>query len=91
MVKNALRFVLNRAAAEYAGAIGGHELRVDLINYPFADGLDDASTLWIHARHFALGGSGYAETGSPPISRTLPRRPIEAMRNVYVEVKEVWC
>ena len=62
MVKNVLRFVLNRAAAEYAGAICGHELRVDLINYPFTDGLDDASTLWIHARDFALGGRGYAET-----------------------------
>lgn len=60
--KNVLRSVLNRAAAEYAGAICGHELRVGLINYPFADGLDDASTLWIHARDFALGGSGYAET-----------------------------
>jgi hypothetical protein len=24
--------------------------------------LNDASTLWIHARDFALGGRGYAET-----------------------------
>ena len=28
-------------------------------------------------------------TGSPPLSRTLTRRPIEAMRSVHVEAKEV--
>ena len=30
-----------------------------------------------------------AETGSPPFSRTLTRRPIKAMRSVHVEAKEV--
>lgn len=30
-----------------------------------------------------------AGTGSPPFSRTLTRRPIEAMRSVHVEAKEV--
>ena len=60
--KNVLRFVLNRAAAEYAGTVCRHELRVDLISYAFAHGLNDASTLWIHARDFALGGRRYAET-----------------------------
>lgn len=36
-------------------------------------------------------------SGSPPFSRTLTRRPIEAMRSVHVEAKEVqrgvqaWC
>lgn len=29
--------------------------------------------------------------GSPPFSRTLTRRPIEAMRSVHVEAKEVQC
>ncbi|MNV52922.1 Transposase [compost metagenome] len=35
--------------------------------------------------------------GSPPFSRTLTRRPIQAMRSVHVEAKEVqrrvqaWC
>ena len=30
-----------------------------------------------------------ATEGSPPFSRTLTRRPIEAMRSVHVEAKEV--
>ena len=34
------------------------------------------------AAHMATGGS-------PPFSRTLTRRPIEAMRSVHVEAKEV--
>jgi transposase-like protein len=29
--------------------------------------------------------------GSPPISRTLTRRPIEALRSVHVEATEVQC
>ena len=29
--------------------------------------------------------------GSPPLSRTLTRRPIEALRSVHVEAKEVQC
>ena len=29
--------------------------------------------------------------GSPPFSRTLTRRPIEALRSVHVEAKEVQC
>ena len=32
-----------------------------------------------------------ATEGSPPFSRTLTRRPIEAMRSVHVEAKEVQC
>ena len=32
-----------------------------------------------------------ATEGSPPFSRTLRRRPIEAMRSVHVEAKEVQC
>ncbi len=32
-----------------------------------------------------------ATEGSPPFLRTLTRRPIEAMRSVYVEAKEVQC
>ena len=31
------------------------------------------------------------DSGSPPFSRTLTRRPIEAMRSVHVEAKEVQC
>ena len=30
-----------------------------------------------------------AQWGSPPFSRTLTRRPIEALRSVHVEAKEV--
>ena len=32
-----------------------------------------------------------ATEGSPPFSRTLTRRPIEALRSVHVEAKEVQC
>ena len=32
-----------------------------------------------------------ATEGSPPLSRTLTRRPIEALRSVHVEAKEVQC
>ena len=32
-----------------------------------------------------------ATEGSPPFLRTLTRRPIEAMRSVHVEAKEVQC
>ena len=32
-----------------------------------------------------------APLGSPPLSRTLTRRPIEALRSVHVEAKEVQC
>lgn len=32
---------------------------------------------------------GETDTGSPPLSRTLTRRPIEALRSVHVEAKEV--
>ncbi len=32
-----------------------------------------------------------AREGSPPLSRTLTRRPIEALRSVHVEAKEVQC
>lgn len=31
------------------------------------------------------------QAGSPPFSRTLTIRPIEAMRSVHVEAKEVQC
>lgn len=33
----------------------------------------------------------FSGLGSPPFSRTLTRRPIEAMRSVHVEAKEVQC
>ncbi|MGH8031535.1 MAG: 23S rRNA (pseudouridine(1915)-N(3))-methyltransferase RlmH, partial [Luteimonas sp.] len=39
------------------------------------------------AQVVALDGGGRA--GSPPLSRTLTRRPIEALRSVHVEAKEV--
>lgn len=46
------------------------------------------------ARGFSASGqslrSGSRE-GSPPFSRTLTIRPIEAMRSVHVEAKEVQC
>ena len=37
----------------------------------------------------SLGSPG--KKGSPPFSRTLTKRPIEAMRSVHVEAKEVQC
>src|SRR5690606_8720534 len=39
----------------------------------------------------ADAGVAKAATGSPPFSRTLTRRPIESMRSVHVEAKEVQC
>ena len=64
--------------------------------------VDDAAPEWFGELGYAIGhGPNIAPVemapelnsfaGSPPFSRTLTRRPIEAMRSVHVEAKEVQC
>lgn len=46
--------------------------------------------IWLNEQS-RCGSEVACEVGSTPISRTLTRRPIEAIRSVYVEAKEVQC
>lgn len=43
----------------------------------------------VHAHMYAKGIE--ALMGSPPFSRTLTRRPMQALRSVHFEAKEVQC
>ena len=60
-----------------------------LVNYKRVERLYQEAKLQVRRRKRKKVLPG--ERGSPPISRTLTRRPIEALRSVHVEAKEVQC
>ena len=68
------------------------ELTLSESNKTFLYEVDGGSASEYQTFTFKNGNTHYVLnnlSGSPPLSRTLTRRPIEAMRSVHVEAKEV--